>query len=184
MLQNSQGGLKLALFDKLSAIGEAVRDKTGKTEKLTLAQMPTEIESIQTGGSGTTGTYKEVRILFDSASGIDVSKYVSNVKQIVFIGTVVNMKEYQGGLLTPEYHGAYYCANSGAMGKNGELKLRHTSAQDFKNLQWIRNKTYFGKYVLELTNGGILRPYIVDQTTGNMNYSTIYAFLDLGYMEG
>ena len=40
----------MALTDKLSAIGAAIREKTGKTELLTLDQMPTEIASITTGG--------------------------------------------------------------------------------------------------------------------------------------
>ena len=40
----------MALIEKLTAIADAVRAKTGKSDKLTLAEMPTEIESIQTGG--------------------------------------------------------------------------------------------------------------------------------------
>lgn len=44
----------MALIDKLNAIGDAIRVKTGKTDKLTLDQMPNEIASIQTGGGGTT----------------------------------------------------------------------------------------------------------------------------------
>ena len=40
----------MALTDKLSAIGNAIRNKTGGTELLTLDAMPTEIEGIQTGG--------------------------------------------------------------------------------------------------------------------------------------
>ena len=40
----------MALTDKLNAIGNAIRAKTGKTEKLTLAEMPSEIASIETGG--------------------------------------------------------------------------------------------------------------------------------------
>ena len=40
----------MALTDKLNAIGDAIREKTGGTEKLTLDQMPTEIASITTGG--------------------------------------------------------------------------------------------------------------------------------------
>lgn len=43
----------MALADKLSAIGDAIRAKTGKTNKLTLDEMPTEIASIE-GGGGTT----------------------------------------------------------------------------------------------------------------------------------
>jgi hypothetical protein len=42
----------MALIDKLSAIGDAIRAKTGKTDKMTLDQMPNEIASIQTGGGG------------------------------------------------------------------------------------------------------------------------------------
>ena len=41
----------MALTDKLSAIGNAIRNKTGGTELLTLDAMPTEIEGIQTGGT-------------------------------------------------------------------------------------------------------------------------------------
>lgn len=41
----------MALTDKLSAIGDAIRSKTGKTDLLTLDQMPTEINSISGGGS-------------------------------------------------------------------------------------------------------------------------------------
>lgn len=40
----------MALTNKLEAIAEAIRDKTGKTDKLTLDQMPAEIESISGGG--------------------------------------------------------------------------------------------------------------------------------------
>ena len=40
----------MALTDKLSAIGVAIREKTGKSELLTLDAMPGEIASITTGG--------------------------------------------------------------------------------------------------------------------------------------
>ena len=40
----------MALTNKLSAIGDAIRSKTGKTGKLSLSQMPNEILSIETGG--------------------------------------------------------------------------------------------------------------------------------------
>lgn len=39
----------MALTDKLSAIGTAIRNKTGKTALMTLDEMPTEIASISTG---------------------------------------------------------------------------------------------------------------------------------------
>jgi hypothetical protein len=40
----------MALTDKLSAIGDAIRAKTGGTEKLTLDEMPTAISGIEGGG--------------------------------------------------------------------------------------------------------------------------------------
>ena len=42
----------MALTNKLSAIGDAIREKTGKTALLTLDAMPLEIASIETGGGG------------------------------------------------------------------------------------------------------------------------------------
>ena len=42
----------MALTNKLSAIGDAIREKTGKTDLLTLEQMPVAIASITTGGGG------------------------------------------------------------------------------------------------------------------------------------
>ena len=44
----------MALIEKLNAIGDAIREKTGGTELLTLEQMPAAIGSIETGGGGET----------------------------------------------------------------------------------------------------------------------------------
>ncbi len=46
----------MALIDKLNAIGNAIRAKTGGTAKLSLADMVTAINGIQTGGGGGTST--------------------------------------------------------------------------------------------------------------------------------
>lgn len=40
----------MALTDKLTAIADAIREKTGKADEMTLDQMAVEIEGIQTGG--------------------------------------------------------------------------------------------------------------------------------------
>lgn len=42
----------MALIEKLTAIANAIRNKTGKTDPMTLEQMPGEIEGIETGGGG------------------------------------------------------------------------------------------------------------------------------------
>lgn len=40
----------MALTDKLRSIADAIREKTGKTDPLTLDQMPGEISGIESGG--------------------------------------------------------------------------------------------------------------------------------------
>lgn len=49
----------MALTNKLSAIGDAIRAKTGKSEKLTLDSMVTEIDSITTGGGSGSDTLEK-----------------------------------------------------------------------------------------------------------------------------
>ena len=46
----------MALTDKLTAIADAIRGKTGKADTLTLDQMATEIASIQSGGDSGGGS--------------------------------------------------------------------------------------------------------------------------------
>lgn len=52
----------MALIEKLSAIGVAIREKTGKSDLLTLDQMPDEIASISGGGGGDGPTPEELTI--------------------------------------------------------------------------------------------------------------------------
>ena len=54
----------MALTDKLKAIADAIRAKTGKTDSMTLAQMPTEIASITTGGGGSSGDSRVKYVTF------------------------------------------------------------------------------------------------------------------------
>lgn len=69
----------MALTDKLSAIGNAIRAKTGGTELLTLDAMPNEIASIETGGGG--GIQVEPIVLTGSGnyvcSGIVAESYIN-----------------------------------------------------------------------------------------------------------
>ena len=55
----------MALTNKLTAIAEAIRIKTGKTDTMTLEQMVTEISNISVGGGSS-----ETTMSFDSATGV------------------------------------------------------------------------------------------------------------------
>jgi hypothetical protein len=73
----------MALTDKLTAIANAIREKTGKTESLTLDQMVTEITGIEVGGGGvaiTTGTFT---LSADSAKRYDVQHGLGAVPKVI-----------------------------------------------------------------------------------------------------
>ena len=59
----------MALINKLQAIGNAIRSKTGKTEQLSLDQMVTEIEGIQTGSGGEEIIPEEAYIIDKAVQG-------------------------------------------------------------------------------------------------------------------
>ena len=59
----------MALTDKLSAIGAAIREKTGKSELLTLDAMPIEILAITTGEGGGGVDIPEEAFLITSSKG-------------------------------------------------------------------------------------------------------------------
>ena len=76
----------MALTDKLSAIGDAIREKTGSTNKLTLDEMVTEIGSIEGG---------EI-IEIDTHEGEDWLITSSTVKEIYENDRVTTMGVYGG----------------------------------------------------------------------------------------
>lgn len=79
----------MALTDKLKAIANAIRGKTGGTEELTLDQMATAIEGIEVGGTGgvvvceevepekaiTLANLKDLRISFPNAESVGYAAF-------------------------------------------------------------------------------------------------------------
>ena len=69
----------MALTDKLTAIADAIRGKTGKSDSMTLDQMPTEIAGIQAGGGdnpldyATSIAYMFRGAVFDAGTELDVT---------------------------------------------------------------------------------------------------------------
>ena len=67
----------MALTNKLSAIGDAIREKTGKTDLMTLDEMPVEISAITTGG----GEIEPIVLTTDTnyaCAGKVASAYIKN----------------------------------------------------------------------------------------------------------
>lgn len=65
----------MALTDKLTAIGDAIRSKTGGSDLLTLDEMPQEIQSIQTGGGGTSEELDTLIVIEGVDSSPSITKY-------------------------------------------------------------------------------------------------------------
>lgn len=85
----------MALTDKLSAIGNAIRAKTGGSDLLTLDEMPQEIQSIQTGGSGGEASSEEYDdIVFGNPPSIAKYETKSNgeIRDYAFYNCM-NLKE-------------------------------------------------------------------------------------------
>ena len=64
----------MALIDKLNAIGDAIRLKTGKANKMTLDEMPTEIEGIEAGTDTSDATATEDKVFLDETFYADGKK--------------------------------------------------------------------------------------------------------------
>lgn len=69
----------MAITDKLVAIADAIRGKTGKTTALTLDEMPVEIAGIQTGGGGGNANTYSGEIVFDAETSVTTKGLTLNL---------------------------------------------------------------------------------------------------------
>lgn len=87
----------MALTEKLIAIADAIRDKTGGTEGMTLDEMPTQIAGIETGGGENRFDYQSSvpsfqNAVFESDAEITV-RYGAKAKALEFgTGAFMNVK--------------------------------------------------------------------------------------------
>ena len=84
----------MALTDKLTSIADAIRSKTGKTDKLTLDAMVTEIDGIETGsGTGGAFTLEEIK---DFVTGCSNNYGSDNVRKVAsaVIATMTKIPDY------------------------------------------------------------------------------------------
>lgn len=126
----------MALTDKLTAIANAIRGKTGKEDALTLDQMATEIAGIQTGGGGSsfgenTVTPNFLNLFYALENGTAVTgeftlaNYLPNTETLIFDSGLSEIKgiffidadyAYTATGATPEY-GAWGLYMTGATGR-------------------------------------------------------------------
>ena len=69
----------MSVNEKMTAIADAIRGKTGKAEPLTLDQMATEIAGIQVGGGGGTGGIGAVKFI-----DVDVTVEASTTTAVTY----------------------------------------------------------------------------------------------------
>ena len=135
----------MALTDKLSAIGDAIRVKTGKTDLIPLDKMPTEIASIQ-------------------SCGVATMKTVEGTLPLTVVGVGQRLEDYK-----------IYGSESGVGNKNKNLFNQHTlikghsihwsdgslaespngSISDYIDIEGASNIT---ATILTETNGGASHP--------------------------
>ena len=91
----------MALTDKLTAIGDAIRDKTGTTDLLKLDDMPSVIQSIETGEGGITptGTISirsngEYNVTGYASAYVDVEGVVPEGKKFIHSNGLYNVYDY------------------------------------------------------------------------------------------
>lgn len=95
----------MALTNKLSAIGNAIREKTGGTNLLTLDQMATEIANISGGGGG--GSWSTATITSPTTTynkTFDISNYVSDDNKnwmLFFSATYSSSSSWETAFIAP-----------------------------------------------------------------------------------
>lgn len=92
----------MALTDKLKAIADAIRGKTGGTESLTLDQMVTEIAGIQSGGGNA------AELIFETTFSVAESLVDANKTTVATIQTGLTQEVFEPG---HDYYAVINCTN-------------------------------------------------------------------------
>ena len=130
----------MALTDKLTAIGNAIREKTGKSDLLTLDQMPTEIQSITT------------------AQGI----YIPTDEDLTFKENSRYLFAYDNyNWIIENYADKINCGKQGNYTFYNCRKLRHIPSILFKNNKIeLGSYTFNGCNILDKLEGVDLNSYV------------------------
>ena len=116
----------MALTEKLTAIAEAIRGKTGKTDGLTLDQMPGEIAGIQSGGGGDYAFVCDAYEVHTKIVNVGANTVTNIVQALDYLSALID-----GGLNTVVLISPYGTVNNQfIMRKNGE---EHTKFVRFRD---------------------------------------------------
>lgn len=136
----------MALTDKLTAIADAIRGKTGGTDALTLDQMATEISGIETGGgspeictikiqSDTTvfvgytrlnddGTMQTMAASFDLTDTIEMSNVVKSAGFVAYFNSQALYCNVSDGIaILSRYSGRFYVLDITGCGDVGTISF-------------------------------------------------------------
>ena len=138
----------MALTDKLTAIANAIRTKTGKTDSLTLEQMPSEIESISGGSSAPESDPREVYGVTRPAEWLRLPDYDKIEQNTMYL--LVELKEnypnkgkftFYGVSATVDegivVNGAFVSKASRTIAGNGHTAI--TLDYDFNEFDWAKS---------------------------------------------
>lgn len=150
----------MALTDKLSAIGEAIREKTGKEELLTLDAMPAEIRAIETSS----GDDKYLQLIEGSLSGeIVIPEGITTIKGGAFYDcyNITNfvLPSTLNSIGSYAFHGALY---------KGEFDFSHFT---FTEPVTLLDRAFSGCGIAKLT------------ITENIIYRHVYAYSEMPNLE-
>lgn len=124
----------MALTDKLSAIGSAIREKTGGTELLTLDAMPVAIQGIQAGGGEL--KYMQATTRFAMNKNKSDTQTVSNIN----LPTEYNFVLIMNNAIT-KYDASTGTFNKVAVGGEGDLtySIRYDKTAQTVYIDWVNS---------------------------------------------
>ena len=123
----------MALIDKITAIADAIRAKTGESGKMTLAEIPEKIEGIETGGADDTLD----RFVEGNTNNV-VLKNATKIRDFAFCYTTILSVEIPSSVALIAYEAFRNCrALKSAVMREGVTEIMSSAFEDCSVLPTI-----------------------------------------------